>query len=50
MLSVGLLLLLAPERLADMGATLSVFGLAILVWAVLVGIDVARSRRGSAHL
>jgi cytochrome c biogenesis protein CcdA len=46
MLGLGLLLLLAPERLADMGATLSVFGLAVLVSAVLVGLDVARGQRG----
>ncbi|HLO35972.1 MAG TPA: hypothetical protein VK194_07810, partial [Candidatus Deferrimicrobium sp.] len=49
MLGLGLLLLLAPERLTDMGATLSMFGLAVAVWAAFVGIEVARGRGASGR-
>jgi hypothetical protein len=47
MLGLGLLLLFAPERLTDMTATLAVFGLAVAVWAILVGVDIWLARRAA---
>jgi hypothetical protein len=44
MLGLGLLLLLAPERLTDVGATIGVFGAAIAGWAGIVLVDRLRSR------
>jgi hypothetical protein len=49
MLGLGLLLLFAPERLTDMTATLAVFGLAVVVWLVLVAVDVWLARRAAAR-
>ena len=46
MLGLGLLLVLAPERLSDMGTSLLVFGGALGVWAVLLLAERAARLRG----
>lgn len=45
MLGVGGLLLLAPERLSDLGWTLGLFLTATVVWLVIVAIDRQRTQR-----
>ena len=44
MLGLGLLLLLAPERLTDVGATIGVFLTGIVIWGSIILADRMRSR------
>jgi hypothetical protein len=48
MLGLGLLLLLAPERLTDFGATIGVFLTGIAIWGAIVLADRSRSRQAGS--